>query len=33
LSVNRFPAGQAELPSRSELLKLIRLEAERPGTK
>lgn len=33
LSVNRFPNGQAELPSRSEVLKLIRLEADRPGTK
>jgi len=33
LSVNRFPTGQAELPSRSEVLKLIRLEAERPPTK
>jgi mono/diheme cytochrome c family protein len=33
LSVNRFPAGQAEMPSRSEVLKLIRLEAERPSAK
>jgi len=33
LSVNRFPTGQVELPSRSEVLKLIRLEAERPPTK
>ena len=33
LNVNRFPAGQAELPSRSEVLKLIRLEAERPNAK
>ena len=33
LSVNRFPVGQAELPSRSEVLKLIRLEAERPSAK
>ena len=33
LSVNRFPTGQTELPSRSEVLKLIRLEAERPHTK
>lgn len=33
LSFNRFPTGQAELPSRSEVLKLIRLEAERPSTK
>ena len=28
LSVNRFPAGQAELSSRTEVLKLIRLEAK-----
>jgi len=27
LSVNRFPAGQAELPTRTEVLKLIRIEA------
>jgi hypothetical protein len=33
LSVNRFPTGQTELPSRSEVLKLIRLEAERPSAK
>ncbi|MEO8052350.1 MAG: cytochrome c [Acidobacteriota bacterium] len=33
LSVNRFPAGQVELPSRGEVLKLIRLEAERPSAK
>jgi len=33
LSVNRFPIGQTELPSRSEVLKLIRLEAERPHNK
>ena len=33
LSVNRFPAGPAEMPSRSEVLKLIRLEAERPSAK
>ena len=33
LNVNRFPAGQAELPSRSEMLKLIRLEAEQPSAK
>jgi mono/diheme cytochrome c family protein len=33
LSVNRFPIGQAELPGRSEVLKLIRLDAERPGAK
>jgi S-disulfanyl-L-cysteine oxidoreductase SoxD len=33
LSVNRFPAGQAELPGRTEMLKLIRLEAERPRAK
>ena len=28
LSVNRFPAGQAELSTRTEVLKLIRLEAK-----
>lgn len=33
LTVNRFPTGQTELPSRSEALKLIRLEAERPSAK
>lgn len=33
LSVNRFPAGATDLPSRTEVLKLIRLEAERPQAK
>jgi mono/diheme cytochrome c family protein len=33
LSVNRFPAGQTDLPSRSEVLKLIQIQAERPGAK
>ena len=33
LSVNRFPSGGAELPSRTEVLKLIRLDAERPNGK
>ena len=33
LSVNRFPAGAADLSSRTEVLKLIRLEAERPQGK
>lgn len=33
LSVNRFPAGTTDLPSRTEVLKLIRLEAERPRAK
>ncbi len=33
LSMNQFPAGTSELPSRSEFLKLIRLEAEKPKDK
>jgi len=28
LSVNRFPAGQADLSSRTEVLKLIRIAAK-----
>jgi S-disulfanyl-L-cysteine oxidoreductase SoxD len=31
LSVNRFPAGKSELDHRTEVLKQIRLEANKPG--
>jgi mono/diheme cytochrome c family protein len=33
LSFNRFPTGDGELPSRSEVLKLIQIQAERPSAK
>jgi S-disulfanyl-L-cysteine oxidoreductase SoxD len=33
LSMNQFPAGQSELPGRSEILKQIRLEASAPQGK
>ena len=33
LSMNQFPAGQSELPGRTEFLKQIRLEASRPNDK
>ena len=33
LSVNKFPAGNAELPRQPELLKLIRIEANKPEAK
>jgi mono/diheme cytochrome c family protein len=31
LSVNKFPAGQTELPTQSEVLKQIKFEATKPG--
>ncbi len=33
LSANQFPAGQAELDRRTEVLKLIRFEASKPDAK
>ena|SRR5579863_6040972 len=33
LRVNQFPAGQAELPHQSEVLKLIRFESVKPDKK
>jgi len=33
LSVNRFPAGSVELSSRTEVLKQIRIDAEKPAQK
>ena len=33
LSVNRFPAGPAELPSRTEVLRQIRIDSNKPGEK
>jgi len=33
LSFNQFPAGQTELQKDTELLKQIRFEAQKPGTK
>jgi cytochrome c553 len=33
LSVNKFPSGNTDLPRQPELLKLIRLEANKPETK
>jgi len=33
LSVNRFPSGDTDLPRQPELLKLIRIEANKPETK
>ncbi len=33
LSMNQFPAGQSELPGRTEILKQIRLEASAPQEK
>ena len=33
LSVNKFPAGSTELPTQTEVLKLIRLDPEKPDQK
>jgi hypothetical protein len=33
LSVNKFPSGNTDLPRQTELLKLIRIEANKPETK
>jgi mono/diheme cytochrome c family protein len=33
LSVNKFPSGNTDLPRQPELLKLIRIEANKPETK
>lgn len=33
LSMNQFPAGESELSTRTEILKMIRLEAEKPKGK
>ena len=33
LSVNKFPSGNSNLPRQPELLKLIRIEANKPETK
>jgi len=31
LSINKLPAGKAELPAQSEMLKQIKFEAIKPG--
>lgn len=33
LSVNKFPSGNTDLPRQPELLKLIRIEANKPEAK
>ena len=33
LSMNKFPSGNTDLPRQPELLKLIRIEANKPETK
>ena len=33
LSVNKFPAGETELPGQTELLKQVRIEAAKPDQK